>query len=167
MSLTGPYYTTTTKYQVWNVLGTVQREQAKNKQTNKSPLPVSPWNGSECKLSQLLPEITTSSQLAYAKWLGSSQEPERTDRHIPLCPYQCTWIVKPNIQLLWKKFIHISSTLIVIAATWRTNFQITYLWELMELNIHKSSGIIQRGCSLWEHKLSQWLFIPSGSAQSK
>lgn len=48
-------------------------------------LPLFPWKGFDCRLSQLLPSFLASNQLACGIGLESSWEPYRTDELVPGC----------------------------------------------------------------------------------
>lgn len=64
-------------------------------------LQVSSWKEFDCILSLLLPEGLAYNQPACGNWLGSTLEPDRTNKHVPC--YLPPWListVKPSLQLL-------------------------------------------------------------------
>lgn len=86
----------------------------------KKHYPGSLWKQFGCTLSLLLPEGLESNQPVCEIWLQSSQEPKRTGGQVPyLLQLVHSNSKKKSPASSWKEVYHTSSTLTVVAATWK------------------------------------------------
>ena len=91
----------------------------------KRPSPSFSLKGIDHTHSQLQPKSPTSHQPASVCWLGSSQDFKRAAGHLCLLLWTCCNNETKPPASSWKEFVHTSSTLTVMAASWVMGIQIT------------------------------------------